>query len=148
MMLCSTRSFIVNQLVEFRPILRIFEEFFSDMEGSLEQSYSKFIQKINNSEVVPSGYKNLFAMALSTADLEAVGDVVYFLDEPEISLHVSWQLRLIDFLFGLFWGKENVSNYGNPIYASNKFFVVATHSPEIVSSSFENVTDFGSTIES
>lgn len=148
MMLCSTRSFIVNQLVEFRPILRIFEEFFSEMEGSLEQSYSKFIQKINNPKIVPSGYKNLFAMALSTADLEAVDDVVYFLDEPEISLHVSWQLRLVDFLFGLFWGKENMPYNRDKLHSSNKFFVVATHSPEIVSSSFENVTDFGSTIES
>lgn len=148
MMLCSTRSFIVDQLVEFRPILRIFEEFFSDMEGSLEQSYSKFIQKINKPEVVPSGYKNLFAMALSTAEFEEKPDVVFFLDEPEISLHVSWQLRLVDFLFGLFWGKENMPNNRDKLHSSNKFFVIATHSPEIVSSNLENATDFGSTIES
>lgn len=53
---------------------------------------------------------------LLTVLLEREKDHIVFLDEPEISLHIDWQYRLIDMLTSL-----------NP----NAQFVLTTHSPAI-----------------
>ncbi|KJM16650.1 hypothetical protein SS15_09835 [Enterobacter roggenkampii] len=46
---------------------------------------------------------------------------IIFIDEPEISLHPEWQERFIDFL------KDIFDDYRNCL------FVIATHSPQIIS---------------
>ena len=87
-------------------------------------------------------------MTMSVAEYSDVEDIVVFLDEPEISLHISWQIKLVPFLYGLLDPKP----YGNPFYAfsetnTNKFLIIATHSPEIVSGLLENTVDFSSNID-
>ena len=144
----SYRSYIENYFQKYNPLVRLFEKFFQeDFENSTE-SYAKFLEDINNQEIIPSGYQNLLSMTMSVAEYSDVEDIVVFLDEPEISLHISWQIKLVPFLYGLLDPKP----YGNPFYAfsetnTNKFLIIATHSPEIVSGLLENTVDFSSNID-
>lgn len=70
-----------------------------------------------NVEALSAGEKQLMIILL-TVLLEREKDYIVFLDEPEISLHIDWQYRLIDMLTSL-----------NP----NAQFVLTTHSPAIFS---------------
>ncbi len=70
-----------------------------------------------------SGEKQLFILIAETV-LQAGGAAVFIADEPELSLHVSWQRNLINAICTL-----------NP----NSQLIVATHSPEIAGS-WENQT--------
>ena len=67
------------------------------------------------SEALSAGEKQLLIILL-TVLLEKEKDSIVFLDEPEISLHIDWQYRLIDWLTQL-----------NP----NAQFILTTHSPGI-----------------
>ena len=68
-------------------------------------------------EALSAGEIQLMIILL-TVLLEREKDHIVFLDEPEISLHIDWQYRLIDMLTSL-----------NP----NAQFVLTTHSPAIFS---------------
>ena len=54
--------------------------------------------------------------------------MVYIADEPELSLHISWQEKLLESLVSLD-GKIQV--------------IVATHSPDIVGKFEDNIIDLG-----
>jgi energy-coupling factor transporter ATP-binding protein EcfA2 len=72
-----------------------------------------------------SGEKQLLII-LGEAVLQGNTPWLYIADEPELSLHVDWQEKLIRSLRGL-----------NP----NAQIIFATHSPDIVSTYGENVFD-------
>jgi predicted ATP-binding protein involved in virulence len=66
-------------------------------------------------EGLSSGEKQLFVLLTETL-LQRNKDYVFFADEPELSLHISWQLELVKTMREL-----------NP----NTQLVIATHSPEV-----------------
>jgi uncharacterized protein YerC len=135
----SYRSYIGNYFRKYDPLVRLFEKFFQEDSENSTESYAKFLEDINNQEIIPSGYQNLLSMTMSVAEYSDVNDIVVFLDEPEISLHISWQIKLVAFLYGLLDSKFNSG--------TNKFLIIATHSPEIVSGLLENTVDFSSNID-
>lgn len=68
-------------------------------------------------EALSAGEKQLLIVLL-TVLLERERESIVIMDEPEISLHISWQYRLIDWLIQL-----------NP----NAQYILTTHSPSIFS---------------
>lgn len=72
-----------------------------------------------------SGEKQILIL-LTQALLSERDPVVYIADEPELSLHVTWQERLLSSLTQL---------------AGRCQFIIATHSPDIVSEFGDNVID-------
>jgi len=111
-------------------------EIFRDRDNFLEVLNSLLIKKnlrISNENVLEvwtddgnllrsrdlsSGEKQLL-IVLGEALLHREGPWIYIADEPELSLHINWQLQLVDSVKTI-----------NP----NAQIVFATHSPEIVSS--------------
>ena len=63
-----------------------------------------------------SGEKQMLVILL-TVLVEDNKDYVLFMDEPEVSLHIDWQKRLIDLILEL-----------NP----NVQIILATHSPAVI----------------
>lgn len=72
-----------------------------------------------------SGEKQLFIL-LTEALLQKNMAHLFIADEPELSLHIEWQRKILNALLGL-----------NP----NAQIIVATHSPEIASNFPENITN-------
>ncbi len=80
-----------------------------------------------NSNQLSSGEKQILIL-LTQALLWEANPVVYMVDEPELSLHISWQEKLINSLLKL----------GGEIQ-----IIAATHSPDIVSKFGDNVINLG-----
>ena len=73
-----------------------------------------------------SGEKQMLAILL-TVLIEDGQNYVLFMDEPEVSLHVEWQKRLIDLILEL-----------NP----NVQVILTTHSPAVIMNGWlDNVTE-------
>ena len=77
--------------------------------------------------VLSSGEKQILIL-LTEALLRVNDPVVYIADEPELSLHISWQEKLLRSLVEL-GGQMQV--------------IVATHSPDIIGRFMENTIDLG-----
>ena len=75
--------------------------------------------------LLSSGEKQILIL-LTEVLLQSDKPVVYIADEPELSLHVSWQEKLLDSLVRL-GGKIQV--------------IVATHSPDVVGKFFDKIID-------
>ena len=82
-------------------------------------------------EELSSGEKQLLII-LGEALLQQEKAVVYIADEPELSLHVSWQETLTDSISKL-----------NP----NAQIIFATHSPDIVSSHSDKIINMENVIK-
>ena len=80
-----------------------------------------------NPRLLSSGEKQILIL-LTEALLKVDEPVVYIADEPELSLHISWQEKLLESLVSLD-GKIQV--------------IVATHSPDIVGKFEDNIIDLG-----
>lgn len=79
-----------------------------------------FLEVLNNfytTRQLSSDEKRLFIL-LSSLDFNNTKNIVYLIDEPEHSLHIEWQSKLVDALFQL-----------NPKVQ----LIIATHSPDIIS---------------
>ena len=74
-----------------------------------------------------SGEKQILIL-LTEALLRVDEPVVYIADEPELSLHVTWQEKLLESLVTL---------------GGQKQIIVATHSPDIVGKFQDKVIDLG-----
>ena len=72
-----------------------------------------------------SGEKQIMIL-LTQALLSERDPVIYIADEPELSLHVTWQENLLKSLTTL---------------AGSCQFIIATHSPDIVAEFGDNVID-------
>lgn len=96
------------------------KRFFLDQSGKMKvlcpKTYSRRV--VNEVTELSSGEKQIVAMLGSLIFLRDDNDPkVYFIDEPEISLHLSWQDIFVDAL----------------LKACPKYqFVLATHSPNII----------------
>ena len=77
--------------------------------------------------LLSSGEKQILIL-LTEALLTVNEPIVYIADEPELSLHVTWQEKLLESLVTL---------------GGQKQVIVATHSPDIVGKFRDNVIDFG-----
>ena len=77
--------------------------------------------------LLSSGEKQILIL-LTEALLQADKPVVYIADEPELSLHVTWQEKLL----------ESIVTLGG-----QKQIIVATHSPDIVGEFHDKVIDLG-----
>ncbi len=80
-----------------------------------------------NPRLLSSGEKQILIL-LTQAILKADEPVVYVADEPELSLHVIWQEKLL----------ESIVKFGG-----QKQIIVATHSPDIVGDFRDKVIDLG-----
>lgn len=80
-----------------------------------------------NSRYLSSGEKQILIL-LTQALLTVDEPVVYIADEPELSLHVTWQEKLLESLVTL---------------GGQKQIIVATHSPDIVGKFQDKVIDLG-----
>ncbi len=80
-----------------------------------------------NPRLLSSGEKQILIL-LTEALLQAENPMVYIADEPELSLHVTWQEKLLESLVTL---------------GDNMQIIVATHSPDIVGNYQDKVIDLG-----
>ena len=115
--------------------LRRYEEtvnsFFDDKSIQVDESGQLQIESSSPSDLNPrllsSGEKQILIL-LTEALLRVDKSVVYIADEPELSLHVTWQEKLL----------ESVVTLGG-----QKQIIVATHSPDIVGTFQDKVIDLG-----
>ncbi|MFV3127972.1 AAA family ATPase [Niveispirillum sp. KHB5.9] len=118
-------------------IKEMFEKFFSNKkliileDGRILFALYRGNNFTNRTFISPfqlsSGEKQLYIF-LMEALLERGRPVVYIADEPELSMHVMWQERLVESLRQL---------------NKNAQFIFATHSPDIVSSFTNNIITLG-----
>ena len=120
----------------FAP-LRLYEEtvnsFLNEKSVKVDEGGQLKIESSSPSELTPrllsSGEKQILIL-LTEALLEVDEPVVYIADEPELSLHVLWQEKLLESLVSLS-GQIQV--------------IVATHSPDIVGRFRNKVIKLGGT---
>ena len=118
----------------FAP-LRRYEEtvnsFLNEKSVEVSESGRLNIESASPSELTPrllsSGEKQILIL-LTQALLKVDEPIVYIADEPELSLHVTWQEKLLESLVSLS-GQIQV--------------IVATHSPDIIGKFTDNVIDLG-----
>lgn len=101
-------------------MINFVNEAFEKTGKRLDPNQGKLTFKFQNGHIIYSdalsaGEKQ-FLIIMLTVLLEREREFIVFLDEPEISLHIEWQYRLIDMLTRL-----------NP----NAQFFLTTHSPSI-----------------
>jgi predicted ATPase len=92
-------------------------------------SLSEFLHIIENKEVLPSGFRHILDMVLSITSSQE--SCIYFVDEPEISLHIEWQRKLVKHLRFLL-----------DEFRDNSILLVATHSPDIMLNHLEDIVNF------
>lgn len=118
----------------FAP-LRLYEEtvnsFLEDKTIKVDENGHLKIKLSSNSELnwrsLSSGEKQILIL-LTQALLRLNDPVVYIADEPELSLHVTWQVELLKSLVTI---------------GGQKQVIVATHSPDIVGEFQDKVIDLG-----
>lgn len=126
-----------NNLVKRR--MKIFEprDTYLKIINGMMQRKTFFINEQNELEVESQSGKNIQLSELSSGEkqlLIVLGEAllqekknwIYIADEPELSLHVKWQEKLVDNLLSI-----------NP----NAQIVFATHSPDVVSHFSRNIFD-------
>ena len=105
--------------------------FLEDKTIKVDESGDLKIELSSKSELnwrsLSSGEKQILIL-LTQALLKLNEPVVYIADEPELSLHVTWQEKLL----------ESLSTLGG-----QKQIIVATHSPDIVGKYRDNVISLG-----
>ena len=118
----------------FTP-LRLYEKtvdsFLNDKSVRVDESGNLKIESTSSSDLdthlLSSGEKQILIL-LTQALMRIDEPVVYIADEPELSLHVSWQEKLLESLVTL---------------GGQKQVIVATHSPDIVGRFREKIIDLG-----
>lgn len=99
-----------------------------EVEGSGELKIRLFSSLLElDWHLLSSGEKQILIL-LTEALLQVDEPVVYIADEPELSIHVTWQEKLL----------ESIVTLGGP-----KQIIVATHSPDIVGKFQDKVIDLG-----
>lgn len=125
----------VEELTGTRLMLELVSFVFNDAQGASDLVTLLEIFGMASSENIPSGYRQLLTLVLGIADAsEKVGDssVVLFVDEPELSLHIDWQARLLERMLGLM----------KDLRPRSLGLLVATHSPGIIQNHLDSVVDF------
>ena len=120
-----------NTVNSFLNDKKIADSFLDEKSVKVDESGQLKIESSSHQNLNPlvlsSGEKQI--LILLTEALLRVGDpVVYMADEPELSLHITWQEKLLRSLVEL----------GGQIQV-----IVATHSPDIIGKFMNNVIDLG-----
>lgn len=126
-------TYIQKRITHF---IEIVNELFADSHKTIEIVNSQLAVKQNNEylslDKLSSGEKQMMLITLKTF-LTHEQPAVLFMDEPEISMHITWQNQLIDVLREL-----------NP----NAQLFITTHSPSVLSKGWgdkitymEDITD-------
>ena len=122
------RNDILAQLRLYEDIVNSFLE---NKTVQVNENGRLKIESLSQSELnwrnLSSGEKQILIL-LMEALLRVDEPVVYIADEPELSLHVTWQEKLLESLVTL---------------GGQKQVIVATHSPDIVGKFQDNVIDLG-----
>ena len=117
----------------------IVNSFLNEKSVKVDESGQLNIQSNSPSGLNPrflsSGEKQILIL-LTQALLRADKPVVYMADEPELSLHVVWQEKLLESLVKL--GRQT-----NAPSSDQMQIIVATHSPDIVAKFRDKVIDLG-----
>lgn len=98
----------------------VIDSFFSDVDKKIHISSSGVISfELSNREIISwaqlsKGEKQLLILLLTTFSYEEID--LFLIDEPEIALHIEWQMKILKSLKKL---------------APNAQFIIATHSPAI-----------------
>ena len=112
-----------------REVLALNETYMRVFSPRDASSLSEFLHIIENNDVLPSGFRNILDMVLGfTLNQEPC---IYFFDEPEISLHIEWQRKLVNHLRFLL-----------DEFRENSILLVATHSPDIMLNHLEDIVNF------
>lgn len=109
----TVNSFLNNKSIKFSDSGKLY----------IETSSSSNL----NPSLLSSGEKQILTL-LTEALLQVDSPVVYIADEPEISLHVEWQDKLL----------ESIVNLGREMQ-----IIVATHSPDIAGRFMDKVINMG-----
>ena len=120
---------------EIFALLHLYENtvnsFLEDKTIKVDESGDLKIKLSSKSELnwrsLSSGEKQILIL-LTQALLKLDDPVVYIADEPELSLHVTWQVKLLEALVTI---------------GGQKQVIVATHSPDIVGDFRDKVIDLG-----
>lgn len=109
-----------------RKFLKIAQEFISDKELRLTSGGSLEVKRGN--KIIPndrlsSGEKQLLVLLTETL-LQKNKPYIFIADEPELSLHIAWQAKIISSIRRL---------------NDNSQLIIATHSPEIAGGWHENI---------
>ncbi|MDE0682651.1 MAG: AAA family ATPase [Candidatus Poribacteria bacterium] len=123
-------------------LLRHYEEavnsFLDDKSVEVDDSGDLKIKSSAGSNLdwhfLSSGEKQILIL-LTEALLRVNKPVVYIADEPELSLHIKWQVRLLESLMSL---DKSLKPAGEKMQ-----IIVATHSPDIVGNFQDKVIDLG-----
>ena len=129
---------IINTKLEFSSLSL---DYYDGLVVSEKNNNKKFIPldalSSGEQELVVMFFGLLFDEELSSINFRSQKEIsqpdqtaVVLIDEPEISLHVSWQIEIIDDL------KKINSTISRP-----KQFVIATHSPQIINNHWDEVFD-------
>ena len=130
----SARKLENHRKTLFTP-LRLYEgtvnSFLEDKTIAVDESDGLKIESSSKSQLnwrdLSSGEKQILIL-LTEVLLKVDEPVVYIADEPELSLHVTWQEKLL----------ESIVTLGG-----QKQIIVATHSPDIVGEFHDKVIDLG-----
>lgn len=122
--------------VKIKDILSQIDKFLSTLKEFIPEKSFSFKNGVlvveNNSDIsvskLSSGEKQLLILLIETL-LQKQQPYIFLADEPELSLHISWQRKIISSIINL-----------NP-YAQ---IIVATHSPEIAGKYKNRILDMGS----
>lgn len=87
------------------------------ISNNMPNNFLEVLNSFYDIRRLSSGEERLFTL-LSNLASNNTKNIVYLIDEPEHSLHITWQLKLVDALFQL-----------NP----KAQLIIATHSPDIIS---------------
>ena len=123
-------------------LLRHYEEtvnsFLDDKSIEVDDSGDLKIKSSSGSNLdwhfLSSGEKQILIL-LTEALLRVNKPVVYIADEPELSLHIKWQVKLLESLMSL---DKSLKPPGKKMQV-----IVATHSPDIVGNFQDKVIDLG-----
>ena len=100
--------------------LEIIDDLFSETEKKINRDKNQIEFLLNNREIkyfqLSSGEKQLIIILL-TVLIQDNKPSILFMDEPEISLHIEWQMKIIQYIREL-----------NP----NVQVIMATHSPALI----------------
>ena len=114
-----------------REVLALYETYMRVFSPRDAGSLSEFLHIIENHKVLPSGFRHILSMVLGITSSQE--SCIYFVDEPEISLHIEWQRKLMKHL-----------RYLLDEFRNNSILLVATHSPDVILNHLEDVVNFSS----
>ena len=108
----------------FETYVRVIEPCANDLD-----SLPEFLHIIEDRNTLPSGFRHILSIIMGTTESDK--ECIYFVDEPEISLHICWQRKLVEHL--QFCLNE---------FRNKSVLFVATHSPDIMLNHLEDIVNF------